>query len=60
MDEYSYVLVYEMSAFFRDESVYRLTLLHTCYDINYKHFLLVQLIVFTGNALGRALAIAPL
>jgi len=60
MDDFSYVLPYEMSGFLRDGSVHTLTLLCTCYCTNKKHFLLVQLVVFTGNALCRALAIAPL
>ena len=59
-DDFSYVLTYEMSEFLMDGSVDRLTLLCTCYCINHKHFLLVQLVVFTGNALCRTLAIAPL
>jgi hypothetical protein len=60
MDDLSYILPYEMSAFLRDGSVDRLILLCTCSHINHKHSLLVQLVVFTGNALCRALAIAPL
>jgi len=59
-DDFSYVLPYEMSAFLRDGNVDRLTLLCTCYHINHKHFLLVQLVVFTGKALCRPLAIAAL